>query len=261
MANNIKGGAPNAVVAKSTVSFATAGITALNTEIIYLVDDPLKSYVPGRAINGISGFEADKGYYFVAKIDMDLESILVPPIATAPPEGFLANFIGSNGTALSTYIPESGTITNIVGSPTLNGSGGVNIPAGASFKTTDFDQSAFHILLNWQTIADNAELYVIMETAGTQNAYFQVDVTGTTGSPRVLKNDADVPGSPFASQSLSTFVGIEMQRTGNNIVFRKKNSDTTTTDLATVDVTGYTFTALKIISVVSSTVLESLTIN
>jgi len=80
MANNIVGGAPNAIVAKSTVSFATAGITALNTEIIYVVGNPLKSYVPGRAINGISGFEAGKGYYMVAKIDMDLETYVVPPL-------------------------------------------------------------------------------------------------------------------------------------------------------------------------------------
>jgi hypothetical protein len=37
--------------------------------------------VPGRAINAISGFEANKGYYFVAKVDIDLESLLIPPIS------------------------------------------------------------------------------------------------------------------------------------------------------------------------------------
>lgn len=80
MANNINGNAPNAVVAKTTVSFVAAGINSTNTEIIYLVEDPLKSYVPGRAINGISGFEVNKGYYLVAKIDFDLESVVVPPL-------------------------------------------------------------------------------------------------------------------------------------------------------------------------------------
>lgn len=80
MANNIVGGAPNAIVAKATVAFSAAGITSTNTEIIYLVGNPLKSYVPGRPINGISGFESGKGYYMVAKQDMDLTSHVVPPV-------------------------------------------------------------------------------------------------------------------------------------------------------------------------------------
>ena len=41
MANNIKGNAPNAVVAMATVSFTGAGITGSNTSIIYLVDNHL----------------------------------------------------------------------------------------------------------------------------------------------------------------------------------------------------------------------------
>jgi hypothetical protein len=80
MANNIKGGAPNAVVATDTVDFITAGITITNTAIIYLVDNPLKSYIPGRSINGITGFETGKGYYMVAKLDVDLSAHLIPPI-------------------------------------------------------------------------------------------------------------------------------------------------------------------------------------
>lgn len=105
MANNIKGNAPNAVVARQTVSFATAGITALNTEIVYLVDDPLKSYVPGRSINGISGFETGKGYYLVAKTDMDLSTYLIPPIAgltqLSTPSGFTASPASSTQINLS----------------------------------------------------------------------------------------------------------------------------------------------------------------
>jgi hypothetical protein len=80
MANNVNGNAPNAVVAKSTISFVDAGITSDNTEIIYKVDDALQSYKPGRAINGISGFVANQGYYLIAKQDMDLSGILVPPL-------------------------------------------------------------------------------------------------------------------------------------------------------------------------------------
>jgi hypothetical protein len=94
MANNINGNAPNAVVAKQTISFVDAGITALNTDIVYLVDDPLLSFVPGRAINGISGFVANKGYYLVAKLDMDLTGVVVPPVSSltqlAAPGSFAA---------------------------------------------------------------------------------------------------------------------------------------------------------------------------
>ena len=77
---NIAGGFANILVAKSTVSFVTAGITGSNTHIIFKVDGDLKSYVPGRLINGITGFEADKGYYIVAKTNLNLPTILVPPL-------------------------------------------------------------------------------------------------------------------------------------------------------------------------------------
>jgi hypothetical protein len=81
MANNLFTG-PNAVVAKNTVDFVSAGITALNTAKIFLVDATLKSYVPGRSINGISGFVAGKGYYIQALTDMDLSANVVPPLSS-----------------------------------------------------------------------------------------------------------------------------------------------------------------------------------
>lgn len=80
MSNNVFGGQPNAVVAKSTISFASAGITALNTAVIYLVGNPLLSYIPGRSINGITGFVSGQGYYMVMLTSMDLSSILIPPV-------------------------------------------------------------------------------------------------------------------------------------------------------------------------------------
>jgi hypothetical protein len=100
MANNIFGPGPNAVVSKSTVDFVTAGINSTNTEIIYLVGNPLKSYIPGRAINGITGFEAQKGYYLVAKVNFDIESIVAPPLSgttqLATPGNFTPSVISSS---------------------------------------------------------------------------------------------------------------------------------------------------------------------
>lgn len=77
---NIVANTANILVAKSTVDFVTAGITGSNTHIIFKVDGDLQSYVPGRLINGISGFEADKGYYIVSKSNLNLSAILAPPL-------------------------------------------------------------------------------------------------------------------------------------------------------------------------------------
>lgn len=102
---NIIGGRPNAVVAKQTVSFVNAGITALNTAVIFLVDDPLKSYVPGRSINGITGFVKGKGYYIVALQDIDLQSWVLAPLVKPSVGVPLIIFTGesnSGGYALNT---------------------------------------------------------------------------------------------------------------------------------------------------------------
>jgi len=101
---NVFGSRPNSVVAKQTVTFVNAGITALNTAVIYLVDNPLKSYVPGRMINGITGFEKGKGYYIVALQDMDLQSWVMAPVVTASAGVPLIVFTGesnSGGYALN----------------------------------------------------------------------------------------------------------------------------------------------------------------
>jgi hypothetical protein len=80
MAVNIIGGQPNVATALQTIAFNELGITTANTAIIYLIGAALKSYMPGRSINGITGFEAGKGYYYVAKQDIDLETVLIPPV-------------------------------------------------------------------------------------------------------------------------------------------------------------------------------------
>jgi hypothetical protein len=77
---NVIGGKPNVLVAKATATFEEMGIDENNTAIIYLVDNPLKSYLPGRLINGITGIETGKGYYFVALEDIDLNDYFIPPI-------------------------------------------------------------------------------------------------------------------------------------------------------------------------------------
>lgn len=144
MANNINGGAPNAVVAKTTVSFVTAGISALNTEIIYLVDDPLKSYVPGRAINGISGFETGKGYYMVAKVDMDLTSYLIPPIVgitqLSAPGSFNASAVSDTQINLSWAAVANATNYVVDRATNVGFTTGVNLAiysgSGTSFNNT-----------------------------------------------------------------------------------------------------------------------------
>jgi predicted esterase len=82
MAINIFGNQPNSVVAKTDATFFLMGLTVSNTEIVYLVGNPLKSWKPERLINGITGIENGKGYYIVPKIDLDLSNYFVPPVPT-----------------------------------------------------------------------------------------------------------------------------------------------------------------------------------
>jgi hypothetical protein len=79
---NVPGGKPCVGVAKQTISFGAAGLNFNNIEAIYKADGgPLQSWMPGRAINPITGFEIGKGYYIVAKTDIDLTAVLYPPIS------------------------------------------------------------------------------------------------------------------------------------------------------------------------------------
>ncbi|MFT3704632.1 MAG: hypothetical protein QM802_19865 [Agriterribacter sp.] len=81
MAVNIRG-APNVVIAKQTISFASIGITTSNIKNIYLVDNALKSFDPSRTLNPITQFEVGKGYYINAFEDIDLSAYVGPPFPT-----------------------------------------------------------------------------------------------------------------------------------------------------------------------------------
>lgn len=109
MANNIFGERPNVVVAKQTISFASAGFTESNLRIIYLVGDAMQSFDPSRLINGISGFEAGKGYYIIPKIDMDITAIAVPPIGgyIEPEDGTTGNTVFYNGDSITVGVGAS----------------------------------------------------------------------------------------------------------------------------------------------------------
>src|SRR3954470_22302036 len=113
MANNIFGERPNVVVAKQTISFASAGFTESNLRIIYLVGDVMQSYDPSRVINGISGFEAGKGYYVIPKIDMDITTIAVPPVSTGeyvePIDGTTGNTVYFNGDSITVGVGATST--------------------------------------------------------------------------------------------------------------------------------------------------------
>lgn len=71
--NNLLANIPFSGTASKSKDFADIpAITGASIGIIFNVGSPLKSYVPGRAINAISGFEKGKGYYIMPKQDLDL---------------------------------------------------------------------------------------------------------------------------------------------------------------------------------------------
>jgi hypothetical protein len=81
MANNILAG-PNSCTAKQTKTFAELGFNNTNTAIVYEVGGTLRSWVPGRVINAITGITANKGYYIIAKVDQDMSDYFTPPIGS-----------------------------------------------------------------------------------------------------------------------------------------------------------------------------------
>lgn len=138
MGINLIAGQPNVVVAKQTISFDLAGITAINTAVIFLVSNgELKSYVPGRVINGITGFVKNKGYYIVPLVDMDLQNWSLPPIVR-PSDGVpLIIFTGEsnsggyadNSLALPAEIAARPSV-QIINNLTLAGFEDLNISVG-----------------------------------------------------------------------------------------------------------------------------------
>lgn len=143
MANNLFANIPAACVAKSTISFASAGLDVTNINIIFEVGSPLKSWKPERSLNGITGFTADKGYYIVPKVSMDQTAILVPPLAgggggdTTPPTVLSATV--QDATHIRLTFSEVVTGTAAGHSFKKNGSNlGISLMTGSGTNQLDF---------------------------------------------------------------------------------------------------------------------------
>lgn len=121
MANNLFADVPAAVVATQTISFASAGFDTSNTRIIYEVGSPLKSYVPGRAINAVTSFTTGNGYYIVPKLDMDKTAYLIPPIPSGGGGGGGSDPLGAHADLTFTVDPQNIANTSQVFSSTFNG--------------------------------------------------------------------------------------------------------------------------------------------
>jgi hypothetical protein len=80
---------------------------------------------------------------------------------SATPPAFLAEFLGANGTALSAYTPEYGTIYGIAGTPTLNGSGFVTLGSGEEFKM-DVNLTNQTISVTKGSFPSGASIYVVI---------------------------------------------------------------------------------------------------
>lgn len=172
MANNVFGGRPNAVVAKETIDFVTAGLNNTNIEIIYECGDALKSWVPGRPINAISGFTAEQGYYMVPKIDLDLSAYVVPPLegGGGPVGGalpMLSTFTAANGTLISDYTPDNGSND---WAAFYSGTGDIQSNE-AQYKTGHPNDSVYVYDIG---VSDNFKMTVMATVDSSLGDYFQV---------------------------------------------------------------------------------------
>ncbi len=229
MANNINGGAPNVVVAKQTIAFVDAGITGTNTEVVYLVDTALQSYVPGRSINGISGFVANKGYYLVAKQAMDLTAYVVPPISgitqLSTPTGFTAtpastsqiNLAWSAVSNATSYVVDRATnsgFTTGLASGIYSGSGtSFNVTGLASATTYYFRVRAIaagYVDSNYATVNGTTQ------TAGgavEDIVWDQLSLATTPGSGDLVSIGGGTPGGGTATKKLAKANGNYVQHT------------------------------------------------
>lgn len=130
MPNNIFIGA-NSVVAKQTNDFAAIGFNASNTTIIYEIGNSLKSWVPGRSINGITGIVIDKGYFMISLVDADLTAFFDPDFLISVPS---ERTITINGVAFDLSQNRSWTIVGS-GSSSLD-----DLPDGADRKALTSEQ-------------------------------------------------------------------------------------------------------------------------
>lgn len=184
MANNIKVGL-NAIVAKATATFATAGLNSTNTEVIFKVDQGLASFVPGRAINAISGFEADKGYYMIAKTAIDLEAYVVPPISSIPqlaqPASFTATPAGTTQINLS-WAAVTNATGYVVDRATNSGfTTGVSLAiysgSGTSYNNTGLSPSTTYYYRIRATAAGYTDSAYSTDDAITSGSSYNIDTT------------------------------------------------------------------------------------
>lgn len=229
MPNNIVGNAPNAVVAKSTISFVDAGITSVNTEIIFKVDANLQSYKPGRAINGISGFVANVGYYFVAKQDMDLTAVLVPPISgitqlstptsfTATPTSTTQINLAWNAVASATgYVVDRATNSGFTTGVTL----GIYNSSGTSYNNTGLTASTTYYyrvraIAAGYTDSNYATASGTTQTAGgtVENVVWGQLVSATApGNGDLVPTGTTTPSGGTATKKFGTVNGDYVQMT------------------------------------------------
>lgn len=201
MANNLFADVPAACVAKQTVDFATAGFDSTNTRIIYEVGSPLKSYVPGRAINAVTSFTTGKGYYIVPKLDMDKSSYLAPPLPTGGGTQLNAPTGVTLGTATNTTQPLTWTDTNT--SPNEN-----------SYKVYKNTTNNFGTATLVTTTAADATSYTVTGLTASTLYYYWIVAAGngttTSDSPAsaVVSGSTASGGPTLADFGFTSVTGI-----------------------------------------------------
>lgn len=167
MANNLFADVPAACVAKQTIDFATAGFDSTNTRIIYEVGSPLKSFVPGRSINAVTGFTTDKGYYIVPKLDMDKTAYLAPPIA------------GGGGGGTDPALTTTGAWADAVGATTTERS------AALTFTQNGLDNGWYSKLVSLHPLVGTSEILKrrnMLDPSDSDGAFRLVVLGGTPTS-------------------------------------------------------------------------------
>ncbi len=155
---------------------------------------------------------------------------------------FEAGFAGTASTPLSSYTPEIGTITTIVGSPTLDGAGNVTLPPSSYFRTTSFTPSGFAARLV-PNIPNGAEVSFAAITAGSENAFIEVERSGSDYIIEIFRDNVSVGSETVA---VSNFQEAAIVRVGNGFGWYYKDGAGTYQLISSFNCSAYTFTQISV---------------
>ncbi len=198
--------------------------------------------VPVISVDGLSAALPTEGTFEHTRGTAFTESAAIIGGGTSGETTFEAGFAGTASTPLSSYTPETGTITTIVGSPTLDGSGNVTLPSSSYFRTTSFTPNGFAARLV-PDIPNGAKVSFAALTAGSDDAFIEVERSGSDYIIEYFRDNLSVGSTVVA---VSNFQEVALVRASNSFGWYYKDGAGAYQLLNYFNCSAYTFTQISV---------------